>query len=91
MSEDNGATWTMVSNTDGYDAPTPLKQTRPTRIGCGMRRSDTEHQRCVGGGAWRRQQSQPSDVAIAPDGYCLVAESTDASTVPSVVILAVCN
>ena len=59
MSEDNGATWTMV-DTDGYTPPTPLKQTRPTRIGCGMRRStDTEASPTVcWWRSWRRQQSQ---------------------------------
>ena len=78
MSEDNGASWTMVSDTDGYDATDDLEAdpTNPDRVwyasvdGYGSITNGVLVE--VPGGS--NSPSNASDVAIAPDGsYCLVA------------------
>ena len=78
MSEDNGATWTMVEGTDGYDATDALAAdpTNDNRVwyasvdGYGSITNGVLAE-VPGGG---NSPSNASDVAIAPDGsYCLVA------------------
>ena len=78
MSEDNGASWTMVNGTNGYDATDALvaDPTNDNRVwyasvdGYGSITNGVLNE--VPGGA--NSPSNASDVAIAPDGsYCLVA------------------
>lgn len=78
MSEDNGATWTMVDGTDGYDATDALAAdpNNDERVwyasvdGYGSITNGVLAE-VPGGG---NSPSNASDVAIAPDGsYCLVA------------------
>ena len=72
MFEDNGATWTMVSNTDGYDATNALEAdpTNPDRVWYAsvdgwLEASPTV---CWWRCQWKQQSHNASDVAIAPDG-----------------------
>ena len=78
MSEDNGASWTMVSDTDGYDATDDLEAdpTNPDRVWY----ASVDGYGSITNGVLVEVPSgsnspyNASDVAIAPDGsYCLVA------------------